>query len=54
LLFEAISGKPLPEKVQESVMQTGLMLLLGLGIFLIIRDTVNLTDLSWVRSLFQQ
>ena len=54
LLIEAIRGKPLPDKVQESVMQTGLMLLLGLGVFLIIRDTVNLTDLSWVRSLFQQ
>jgi membrane-associated protease RseP (regulator of RpoE activity) len=54
LLFEALSGKPLPEKIQENVMQTGLMLLLGLGVFLIIRDTINLTDLGWVRSLFQQ
>lgn len=53
LLIEALRGKPLPERVQESVMQTGLMLLLGLGIFLIIRDTANLTDLTWVRSLFQ-
>lgn len=51
LLIEAIRGKPLPNGIQESVMQTGLMLLLGLGIFLIIRDTANLT---WVRSLFQQ
>ena len=54
LLIEGLRGKPLPDKVQGSVMQTGLMLLLGLGIFLIIRDAVNLTDLSWVRSLFQQ
>ncbi|CDM94307.1 MAG: RIP metalloprotease RseP [Limnospira sp. PMC 1291.21] len=53
LLIEALRGKPLPQRVQESVMQTGLMLLLGLGIFLIIRDTANLTDLSWVRSLLQ-
>ncbi|MGC9524931.1 MAG: RIP metalloprotease RseP [Limnospira sp.] len=53
LLLEAVRGKPLPSRVQEGVMQTGLMLLLGLGIFLIIRDTANLTDLTWVRSLFQ-
>ncbi|NJO72043.1 MAG: RIP metalloprotease RseP, partial [Oscillatoriales cyanobacterium RM1_1_9] len=51
LLIEAIRGKPLPSRVQESVMQTGLMLLLGLGIFLILRDTVNL---PLVRSLLQQ
>jgi membrane-associated protease RseP (regulator of RpoE activity) len=50
LLIEALLGKPLPSRVQESVMQTGLMLLLGLGIFLIIRDTANL---PWVRSLLQ-
>ncbi|MEB3282509.1 MAG: RIP metalloprotease RseP [Lyngbya sp.] len=51
LLIEAVRGKPLPSRVQESVMQTGLMLLLGLGIFLIVRDTANL---GWVRSLLQQ
>lgn len=54
LLIEALRGKPLPNRVQESVMQTGLMLLLGLGIFLIIRDTVNLADPEWVKSLFRQ
>jgi len=42
LLIEALRGKPLPNKLQDGVMQTGLMLLLGLGIFLIIRDTANL------------
>ncbi len=42
LLVEALRGKPVPSKIQEGVMQTGLVLLLGLGIFLIIRDTVNL------------
>jgi RIP metalloprotease RseP len=42
LLIEGLRGKPLPSKVQDGVMQTGLMLLLGLGIFLIIRDTANL------------
>ncbi len=42
LLVEGVRGKPLPSRFQESVMQTGLVLLLGLGVFLIIRDTVNL------------
>lgn len=42
LLFEGLRGKPLPTNVQDGIMQTGLMLLLGLGIFLIIRDTANL------------
>ncbi|NJP11467.1 MAG: RIP metalloprotease RseP [Leptolyngbyaceae cyanobacterium RU_5_1] len=42
LLIEGLRGKPLPTKIQDGVMQTGFMLLLGLGIFLIIRDTANL------------
>jgi RIP metalloprotease RseP len=42
LLLEGLRGKPLPTNVQDGVMQTGLMLLLGLGILLIIRDTANL------------
>jgi membrane-associated protease RseP (regulator of RpoE activity) len=42
LLIEGLRGKPLPSKIQDGVMQTGLVLLLGLGVFLIIRDTVNL------------
>jgi len=42
LLIEALRGRPLPARVQEGVMQTGLLLLLGLGVFLIIRDTVRL------------
>jgi membrane-associated protease RseP (regulator of RpoE activity) len=42
LLVEALRGKPLPLRVQENVMQTGLFLLLGLGIFLIVRDTTQL------------
>jgi RIP metalloprotease RseP len=46
LFLEGILGKPLPARLQENVMQTGLMLLLGLGIFLIIRDTVQLPILS--------
>ncbi|NEQ31969.1 MAG: RIP metalloprotease RseP [Leptolyngbya sp. SIO4C5] len=42
LLAEAVRGKPLPARVQENVMQTGLVLLLGLGVFLIVRDTTQL------------
>jgi membrane-associated protease RseP (regulator of RpoE activity) len=42
LLIEALRGKPLPDRVQENVMQTGLVLLLGLGVFLIVRDTSQL------------
>jgi len=50
LLVEAVRGKPLPSRLQENVMQTGLVLLLGLGIFLIVRDT---TQLDAVQKLFQ-
>lgn len=50
LIFEGLRGKPLPTQIQDGVTQTGLMLLLGLGIFLIIRDTANL---EWVQRLFQ-
>lgn len=50
LLVEGVRGKPLPTHIQDGVMQTGLMLLLGLGIFLIVRDTANL---EWVQRLFQ-
>jgi len=50
LLIEALRGKPLPSRLQENVMQTGLVLLLGLGLFLIVRDT---TQLDAVQKLFQ-
>lgn len=42
LLIEGLRGKPLPNRIQETVMQTGLVLLLGLGLFLIVRDTTQL------------
>jgi membrane-associated protease RseP (regulator of RpoE activity) len=48
-----VRGKPLPNRFQENVMQTGLMLLLGLGIFLIIRDTANLAGID-LRNFMQQ
>ncbi|MUG98592.1 RIP metalloprotease RseP [Scytonema sp. UIC 10036] len=50
LLVEGVRGKPLPNRIQEGVMQTGLVLLLGLGIFLILKET---TQLEWVQKLFQ-
>ena len=50
LAIEGLLGKPLPSKIQEGVMQTGLVLLLGLGMFLIIRDTANL---AFFQRLFQ-
>ena len=42
LLIEGVRGKPLPARFQENVMQTGLVLLLGLGVFIIVRDTTQL------------
>ncbi len=50
LLVEGVRGKPLPTGLQEGVMQTGLVLLLGLGVFLIVRDTAQL---EWVQRLLQ-
>ena len=49
LIIEALRGKPLPMRIQESVMQTGIFLLLGLGVFLIIRDTTQLEVLQNLR-----
>lgn len=50
LLIEGLRGKPVPSRIQENVMQTGLVLLLGLGIFLMVRDT---TQLEVFQRLFQ-
>lgn len=51
VLIEGVLGKPLPDKIQYGFMQTGLVLLLGLGVFLIVRDT---TQLTWVQQFLQQ
>lgn len=50
LLVEGLRGKPIPNQVQDGIMQTGLVLLLGLGVFLIVRDTANL---AFFQQLFQ-
>jgi len=43
LVLEGMRGKPLPDEIQNNIMQTGLFLLLGLGVFLIVRDTLTLS-----------
>jgi membrane-associated protease RseP (regulator of RpoE activity) len=48
ILFETIFGKPVPKRFEDSVMQTGLVMLLGLGVILIIRDTAN-----WIGTIKQ-
>ncbi|WP_319422000.1 RIP metalloprotease RseP [Pleurocapsa sp. FMAR1] len=50
LTVEGVTGKPLPSKLQNGIMQTGLVLLLSLGIFIIVRDTMNL---AFFQNLFQ-
>tara|TARA_Y100001968_G_C19439058_1_gene761473 strand:+ start:1940 stop:3016 length:1077 start_codon:yes stop_codon:yes gene_type:complete len=42
LLLEGLRGKPIPEKFQMAFMQSGFLLLVGLSIVLIIRDTSQL------------
>jgi membrane-associated protease RseP (regulator of RpoE activity) len=42
LVIEGLRGRPLPAKVQDGIMQTGLVFLLSLGAFLILRDTAQL------------
>lgn len=42
LLLEAARGRPLPERFQLAVMQSGLLLLVGLSVVLIVRDTSQL------------
>ena len=44
LLLEAIRGERLPKTLEERVMQTGLVLLLGLGLVLIFKDTINIVS----------
>ncbi len=42
LILEGIRGKRLPKSVEDRVMQTGLVLLLGLGVVLMFKDTLAL------------
>ncbi len=45
ILIEAIGRRPVPRRVEESILQTGLVLLLGLGMLLIVKDIVTLGHL---------
>jgi len=43
LLIEAArGGKKIPQEIEQTVMSSGILLLLGLGIVLIVRDSINL------------
>jgi len=43
LLIEALRGKPLPRRVEETMHYAGFILLIGLGVFLIFKDVWGLT-----------
>ena len=52
LAIEALrGGKPLPEELQNNVMQGGLVLLLGLGVVMIFKDSFNLLQQSGLSPL---
>ena len=51
LLIEGLLGKPVPEKIQMAFVQPGFLLLVGLSVVLIIRDT---TQLSVVQQLINR
>ncbi len=43
LLIEGIRGKPIPEKIQTAFLQSGFLLLVGLSVVLIVKDTSQLS-----------
>ncbi len=47
LLFEGVRGRPVPEPIQQAIVQSGFLLIVGLSVVLIIRDTTQL-------NMFQQ
>ncbi|MBM3269485.1 MAG: RIP metalloprotease RseP [Candidatus Sericytochromatia bacterium] len=44
ILLEAIFRRPLPRRVEETILGTGLILLLGLGVLLIVKDILTLSN----------
>jgi len=46
LVVEAARGRKLPQALEQTIMASGLLLLSGLGFFLILRDVGNLTGLT--------
>ena len=51
LVLEALRGRPVPERFQLAFAQSGFLLLLGLTVVLIVRDT---TQLSAVQQLINR
>ncbi len=51
IVIEAIRGKPIPAKIQLAFMQSGFLLLVGLSVVLIIRDTTQLSIFHQVNSI---
>ncbi len=43
LILEGVRGKPVPQKLQLAIMQSGFILMVGLSLVLIIRDTTQLS-----------
>ncbi len=43
LVIEGIQGKPIPQKIQMAFMQSGFLLLVGLSLVLIVKDTSQLS-----------
>ena len=43
LMIEAIRGRPVPERLQLAVAQSGFLLIVGLTLVLIVRDTSQLS-----------
>ena len=50
-LIEGLRGKPIPEKIQIAITQSSFLLLVGLSVVLIIRDT---SQLIVIQKLFNQ
>jgi membrane-associated protease RseP (regulator of RpoE activity) len=49
LILEGLRGKPIPERLQLAFTQSGLLLLLGLSVVLIVKDT---SQLAFIQQLF--
>ena len=43
LLLEGLRGRPLPDRLQMAFMQSGFLLLVGLSVVLIVKDTSQLS-----------
>lgn len=43
LAIEKVRGRRLPRRLEEGILQTGLLVLLGLGILLLFKDVINIT-----------